>query len=501
MSPSVQRRAIPALVLLAGTFAGWHWFRAAASSFPAPVAIATAPARAPQPAPTAPVAPLSARNDRLRVAAEAARGLPSPPERAREFGRRLREWIARDPEAALAYVRALGGGTEYTQGLMMILPIVGQSDPDKALRLAAEMVSTHEQRMVYSALFAQMAAQPAVAAARLAQVPSGESRAFATRALADGWARSDLPAALAWAGALGGAEREPAMESVLATLMVTEPVRAVEIAARTLTGAALDRTLVAAAHTLARTDPLGATTLVDLMPAGQARTDAAFPVARALATVDPAGAAGWVKTLPAGQAQDQVLNNVLEIWAAKDAAAAAGFVAQMEPGSAQVVATAHLARLLAGQPAAALEWLGGLPHGPARDAAQVNFASAWAQHDPAAAAAWSAQLEASEARRPALQGALSYWLVRDPAAVRNFVTGLNANTQAAAAASVAPGLAQQDPSGALAWAQTLPAVEAREAAVSAAYSRWLANAPAAAKAWLAEANLSPDMKARLDRGP
>jgi hypothetical protein len=96
---------------------------------------------------------------------------------------------------------------------------------------------------------------------------------------------------------------------------------------------------------------------------------------------------------------------------------------------------------------------------------------------------------------------LSYWLARDELAARNFVASLSGATQTAAAASVAPALAQRDPVAALAWAQTLGAAEARAAAVAAAYSRWVMNAPTAAKAWLADANLPADTKARLDGGP
>ena len=101
----------------------------------------------------------------------------------------------------------------------------------------------------------------------------------------------------------------------------------------------------------------------------------------------------------------------------------------------------------------------------------------------------------------ALTGALSYWTLQDPAAVRNFVQQLSGETQVRAAACLAPTLAQHDPVSALAWSQTLPAPAAREAAQAAAFDRWLGNAPAAARAWLAAANLPPETKARLLASP
>jgi hypothetical protein len=77
------------------------------------------------------------------------------------------------------------------------------------------------------------------------------------------------------------------------------------------------------------------------------------------------------------------------------------------------------------------------------------------------------------------------------------VTALPATTQPAAAASIAPQLAQRDPAATLAWAQALPTPAAREAATTAAYARWLDNAPAAARAWLAAANLDAGLKSKL----
>ena len=66
---------------------------------------------------------------------------------------------------------------------------------------------------------------------------------------------------------------------------------------------------------------------------------------------------------------------------------------------------------------------------------------------------------------------------------------------------VAPLLAQSDPKGAIAWAQSLPSAAARDSAVGAAFRRWSDNAPAAARAWLATADLPSALKARLGRSP
>lgn len=497
MSPSPQRRLFFAFLALGlGLALAWVLFRRppAAKAPPAPPVTATAPSAKPM------ASPAGGRVDE-RGALEAARALANPGQRAREFGRTLLEFIDRDPESALAYVRSLPPGAEYTQGVLLLLEKIGRTDPERALALARELVATREQRAIYSSLFAQLAADPASAVARLTAVPAGEGRDFALRALADGWSRTDPAAALAWARSLAGADRPPAMEAVLATLGTTDPLRAIELAHETLTGAAFERTLVAALQALTRTDPKAAGALVNTLTPGDAQTQAALAVARALAAQNPGDALAWARTLAAGDTQRLAVNNVLEIWAAKDPVAAGQYVVRMNAGPEQETAAGHLARLLAANPAGAIAWAQSFTSEPSRQAALVNLASAWAQRDPAAAARWAGSLASPDVRTPALHGALSYWVMQDSGAARNFIFGLTGETQTEAAAYLAPRLAQQDPVAAIAWTQSLPSAGAREAALSAAYARWMGNAPAAAKAWLAAANLPAATKARLAGPP
>jgi hypothetical protein len=504
MSSPIQRRLVAGIAILAlAVLVGWLVVsRRPVAPAPTP---ASAAAPAPTPAPVAPTtpAPVTVSEPKApasyRESLEATRAqVRNPTQRALDFGRTLQAWIARDPEAALAYVRQLEPGADHTQGLLMVLSAIGRTDPDRALALAAEMVRTREQRAIYSALFAQLtAANPATAVSRLVLVPAGESRDHALRAVADGWAHTDMPAALAWAQKLEQADRAPAMESVLATLLATDPVRAIDLAQQTLGDAAFERTLVAALQVLTRTDPKSAAALVGTLAPGQAQTDASFAVARALAVGSPAEALAWAQTLPPGELRGNVLNNILDIWSARDPVAAGQHVVQMAAGPEQVAAAGYLATLLAANPTQAIAWAQSLTSESARQAAQVNLASAWAQQDPAAAARWAAALAPGEVRTQALNGALSYWVLLDGEAARNYIFGLAGDTQVSAAAHLAPSLAQRDPQAAIAWAQTLPSAEAREAALIAAYARWLNNDPGAARIWLAGSNLPAETKTRL----
>ena len=263
------------------------------------------------------------------AAAKLARALATtnPRERARTVGEQMQSWIARDPEAALAFVRQLPPGNERSQSLLMLLDTLGRTNPDRALALAAELVGTRDERSFYSSLFDRLARENISAAIpRLAAAPAGEAHDNALRALTDAWVRLDPAAARAWAETLPlSADRSLALEIIFLDLAPRDPLHAIELAQKSLAGPALDRVVLSALQTLTKTDPRGASELVSLLPPGELQTQAAMDVARAFGIQNPMAAVAWVKTLPAGNTQILALNNVLARWYVSDSGAAANF--------------------------------------------------------------------------------------------------------------------------------------------------------------------------------
>ena len=428
----------------------------------------------------------------------AALQLADPRIRARTLGQAFQALLERDFEAALLTMRALPRGADYDTALFLLLDGLHRRDPERALALARDLATTREQAAIYNVFFDTFAhANPAMAVSRLAFVPPGPARENAVRALAGVWLRLDAPVALAWVRQLPPVERAPALESALHELARTDPLQVIELAQTSLMGPALERTLFLAVQKLTVTDPAAAVGIVPLLPAGDTQTRAALEVARALAAKNPAADLDFIAQLPSGSASALALNSVLTSWVATAPAAAAQYVAALPSGPRQDAAAAHLAGLLAREPANALAWAQSLPSVNARAAAQVSLASAWAQIDPAAATLWASTQIVGPAATSALTGALSYWVLSDATAACDFVTTLPASTQSVAAVSIAPQLAQRDPAAALAWAQTLADLAAREAAIAAAYTRWVDNAPSVARTWLDSANLSGELKNRL----
>jgi hypothetical protein len=373
---------------------------------------------------------------------DAALQQQDPIKRSLDFDRLLSEWFERDPETALAYIRHMPASADYTQGLLIVLQKLGRSDPERAIALAGEMAKSHEDRVVYSALFDQIAGLDIDRAMRaLELVPSGESKDYALRALAAKWSDANMNASLDWAQHLTDAgERSAAMETALLTLSKQDFRRSFDLAQEFLTGEALDRIISITVKQLIGEDPGAASELVSQMPASPAQAHAAFTVARALAAEESETAATWTKTLAAGETQQLALNNVLDVWSRTDPTAAGNYVAQMPAGAEQDFAVTHLAQLMAARnPDTAIQWANGLENDSARNAAVVSIASGWAMTDPAAATQWAQTLAVnSPGRIDAIKSALSYWVISDTHAARSFAQTLPTAEQQYALQSIMP---------------------------------------------------------------
>ena len=162
----------------------------------------------------------------------------NPIQRSIQFGRLLRQWFKENPEAALAYLRQMPPGSEYTEGLMMLLPDIGKSYPERALNLAQELVKNNGDQAIYSALFDQFARRNMNEALHLLDlVTLGPARQTALRALASHWAANDLSGAINWAQQMSDdSERSVAMEAALLTLTKQDPNRSLDLARQYLTG-------------------------------------------------------------------------------------------------------------------------------------------------------------------------------------------------------------------------------------------------------------------------
>lgn len=425
MSSPFSKRLWPVVVCAVFVVAGLLWWQSRSKPQPAAPKVIVhppvAPAPAPAPTPAQPSPPSDPNDPRTQI--DAALADPDPRIRAQQFSLLMVQWIARDADGAVGYVRKMPRGPERSQALFMLLDNISRRDFARGLTLARELLTSREDRYLYSSLFDRLAREN-LAQARdfVNQVPAGDGRENALRAVVEVWVRQDSAAALAWAEKLpAGRDRNTALESVLRELSERDPRAAVERAQALLTGQALERTLSQALAQLTVVDPQAASELVLRLPPGDLQTNAVTNVARAMAMQNVDTALAWVKSLKIELTQWYAMNSVLTAWWQKDPSAAARYVLDMPSGGGLDIAAQHMAALLSSNPQNAIAWAEALESDSARETALVTVASSWAQRAPAEAVRWAADLKSEPLRTNATTGAFTYWQMQDAAAAQEWL--------------------------------------------------------------------------------
>jgi hypothetical protein len=201
-----------------------------------------------------------------------------------EFGSVFWQWQAEDFEAALAYLRRMPRRGGYTEGVRMVLERLQSSDPERAVALMGELVTPHDDMHIYHYVFARLAADRPGTAVRLAdQVPEGEPRSNAIRAVASVWAQSDVESALNWgASLLVESERELAVESALLARADEDPQGALDAARQYLKGESLRRVIEPACLSLIEKNPQVARETLKTIPSSMLSKRVMTEMARAM---------------------------------------------------------------------------------------------------------------------------------------------------------------------------------------------------------------------------
>lgn len=256
-------------------------------------------------------------------------------------------------------------------------------------------------------------------------------------------------------------------------------------------------------------------------------------VIRAWARQDPAAARETVEST-AGRDRGRLIAALAEGWFDADRKGVEDYLVALPPGAERQLAIAGLARqrVLRDGIEPTLRWAEALPDAaPGRFKLQAyrRVAGAVAEVDPVRAAAWvELQLEGELwdglARRVAVrwagqdgQAALTWllslppeklgtavqeayrvWLDRDGEGAHAWLDAAQANPATAPAVGIyALGVAREDPSAALAWAAKVADEPLRHRTLVQIGRTWMARDPEAARAWLAESELTPTERERV----
>ncbi|MEZ5329567.1 MAG: hypothetical protein R3F19_31360 [Verrucomicrobiales bacterium] len=240
------------------------------------------------------------------------------------------------------------------------------------------------------------------------------------------------------------------------------------------------------------------------------------------AALDPETALTFVDSM-SGLDHEFGLQTVMQAWAADDPTAAAAYFVENrkdfgETWEDQGSVAGNLAAEWARQSSAdAIEWATRLPKGLQGEVVARTIA-AIAQEDPFEAANAALAMEPGDAQREGVKTLASQWAYQDPNAAAAWVqSSTEGKEQAEATASVTQAWMRDDPMGASAWVAALPEGSTKDAAILAmtesrhlrrdleaaavwssaiqderlrdellrsVTTRWLAQDPTAARAWL-----------------
>jgi hypothetical protein len=178
----------------------------------------------------------------------------------------------------------------------------------------------------------------------------------------------------------------------------------------------------------------------------------------------------------------QAMQRLVDSWMGRDPEAALGWVlAQGTEVDVDVLGSAAQT-IAARDPVAAAAFADRVP--PAqRSGWIVQVATHYGRNDPQGAAVWLAQYQGLEFYEAALRQVTVGAAETNPQAAAGMVSQASPGVQLGAASQVASALAQQDPRGALRWAESLGDPRARTSAVGAAVAAWAATDLPAARRW------------------
>ena len=244
----------------------------------------------------------------------------------------------------------------------------------------------------------------------------------------------------------------------------------------------------------ARLDPGAALAQAQGFPDPELSNTALWATMNGFAEVQPAQAVAFLAAPPGANDRSVLsslsdrslmLGSALMSWAEQDGPAAAAYLSQLPVGTVSSAISARVAEEWARQdPANALNWAMHLGDSGMHAEALEGVVSTWAAMDPDAAARYVLGLSPDPGQAALAKSLVESWAGRDLPTAARWVTEQSGNIQAKAAAVVAGQWANQDPTGAAAWAGGLPTGEARNGAYASVAAAWDDHDPTAVQGWI-----------------
>ncbi len=408
-------------------------------------------------------------------------------------GQLMREWMRKDPNAAITGI--LAAGPKAASTLRSLQSEIARQSPERLAEVANALAKS-ESRWDTSTrdAFAILAEKDPTAARAAAESVAGPLRSQALAGVAKAWAEKDGAAALAWAEAMAPGE-------------------------------ARDAALKGALMGWAKTDPVAALNKIDLVPPGgdvmAYADDVGAQVLREAASKNWDATVRWLVDHPGklGSSSLNGLQGTLSKRLVKDAAATLREIdASGVPALAHVFANSVLNEGYQARDAI-WAWLDGQPSTPFNQSIRGSIINAIAWKEPGAVLDFLERLPDTKENASVLErgaqsmlnggsqmSSLEGWLEKSPAKLRPYllqaafsygseqfatdpqlwlkrVDELPEDRRLSAMTSVARGWAGSDPEAALEWASALPKADQRHQVILSAVGSWAQADPQSAAAW------------------
>jgi len=180
----------------------------------------------------------------------------------------------------------------------MLLNEIREKDPARAVALAGELVQGHDEMHIYNELFSRMVTNnPSDATRLLPNLPDGEPRVNALRAIASTWTESDAESAFGWAVNLPAGQREIALESLFMRQAETDPAAGIENARAVLGVDRLQPILERAAAKWFEQDRRSALETVQKLPETALSAPIMSETIKGMAAESPQAARDWIASI------------------------------------------------------------------------------------------------------------------------------------------------------------------------------------------------------------
>jgi hypothetical protein len=234
---------------------------------------------------------------------------------------------------------------------------------------------------------------------------------------------------------------------------------------------------------------------------GGDKNSAMSGVIREVANSDPARAWGLVAQMDA-QSQSRAYRDIAEKWGAKDFAEAERQIASLPADKQAEALSAALDGLSRKDPKQAVQKLSGLPAGEARDDATRTAVDHWSRTSAKEAAAWVVGNADESAKRAALREVMPNYVAQDAKGALAFANSLPAGeTRDSALSSYVFSDRTTPPAERMKVAQTIGDQESRNRAMTMTAGMWMIEDPNAANEFIQRSDaFSEETKTRAAAG-